>query len=102
MRQRATMRINIVAKAFIAGVTPTLTFENIKIGRVVDPGPVKKLAITKSSKDNVNAKSQPDKIDLARIGIFILKKTVNGFAPRFKAASSRDLSNDSKRALIVI
>ena len=73
-----------------AGVTPILTFEKIRIGNVVDPGPDKNVAITKSSKDRVNANSQPDKMDLEMIGILIFKNTINGVAPRSSADSSID------------
>ena len=57
----ATKIIIIVASAFISGLKPNLILEKIKIGNVVDPGPVTKLAITKSSSDRQNAKSHPDR-----------------------------------------
>ena len=54
----ATSRIMIVANALISGVTPSLTFENTTIGKVELPGPLTKLAITRSSKLSVKASSQ--------------------------------------------
>ncbi|GHT89444.1 hypothetical protein FACS1894113_4600 [Alphaproteobacteria bacterium] len=70
-RQEAIVQTKIVANAFIVGLTPILTFEKTIIGSVVEPGPVRKLAITRSSRDSVNAKSQPVRIDLVIIGSFI-------------------------------
>jgi len=57
----------MVASALISGDTPSLTFEKISMGNVVAPGPVVKLAITRSSKDNVKASSHP----AARAGAMI-------------------------------
>lgn len=90
MRHSATSIINIVANAFIEGLTPILTFENMRIGRVVAPGPDKKLAITRSSKDNVKDNNHPARIDLLIIGIVMNMKTFKGLAPKFKAASSNE------------
>ena len=42
----ATKIIIIVASAFMSGLRPNLILEKIKIGNVVDPGLVTKLAIT--------------------------------------------------------
>lgn len=78
------------------------TLEKISIGKVVEPGPVRKLAMTKSSNENVKASSQPDSIALEIAGILILKNTVKGLAPRLRAASSKDLSNDKSLARTVI
>ena len=62
----ATKIIIIVASAFISGLKPNRILEKINIGKVVDPGPVTKLAITKSSSDRQNAKSQPERRPGAR------------------------------------
>ena len=91
-----------MANAFIAGDRPMRTFEKINMGKVVEPGPVRKLAMTRSSNENVNASSQPDSSALKINGILIFKNTVNGLAPRFMAASSKDLSSDKSLALTVI
>ena len=60
MTPRVTTPTKIVETAFISGVTPSLTIEYIFIGRVVEPGPEVKLAITRSSSDRVKDKSQPE------------------------------------------
>src|SRR5208283_706638 len=57
---------NKVASALTSGLTPSRTLENTAIGRVVAEGPVTKLAMTRSSSDKVNAKSQPGRRDPAR------------------------------------
>jgi putrescine transport system permease protein len=62
---------NKTEKALIIGLMPILMFENNKSESVVDPGPVKKLAITKSSSDRVNASIHPVTIDRIMIGNFI-------------------------------
>ena len=54
-----TMPIRMVAMALISGVTPRRTDEKMRIGRVVEPGPDRKLAITRSSSDRVKLSSQP-------------------------------------------
>ena len=87
---KKTTPINIVEKAFIAGVIPILTFEKMRIGRVVAPGPDKKLAITRSSKDREKAKTQAASKDLLIIGIVIIVKTRKGVAPKLIAACSID------------
>ena len=97
---RIITNMKSVAKALITGVIPTLIFENISIGKVVAPGPVKKLAITKSSSDIMNASIQLDSIDLLNIGNFIFQKTTNGLAPKFNADSSIDLSSINNLDLI--
>ena len=86
----ATNIIIIVASAFISGLRPNLILEKIKIGNVVDPGPVTKLAITKSSSDRQNAKSHPEKRPGARRGRVIALITLKGFAPKSAAASSKE------------
>ena len=58
-----TVPIIRVAKAFTSGVTPSFILEKMTIGKVLAPAPEVKLAITKSSKDSVKAKSQPDNIE---------------------------------------
>ncbi len=88
----------IVAKAFNSGVTPVRTLENTKIGKVVAPGPAKKLAITTSSSDKAKDNSQPANKEGEIIGKVILKNTVEGLAPRSIAASSSDMSKSAKRA----
>ena len=55
--QTATMMS--VASALISGVTPKRTFERISTGKVLEPGPEVKLAMTTSSSDKVKASSQP-------------------------------------------
>ena len=85
-----TIRIKIVAKALISGDTPNLTLEKINMGNVVAPGPETKLEITKSSRESVNASSQPEIIAGKIIGSVISQMTLAGFAPRSIAASSRD------------
>ena len=57
------------------------------MGRVVDPGPEVKLAITRSSRDKVNDKSQPE-ITAGRIIGSVIKINVrNGVQPKSRAAS---------------
>ena len=46
-------------KAFTSGLKPNRTLEKTTIGSVLAPGPVVKLATTKSSKDIVKANNQP-------------------------------------------
>ena len=53
----ATTTIITVASALISGVTPSRTLENITMGKVELPGPLTKLAITRSSKLSVKAVS---------------------------------------------
>ena len=65
----------MVASALISGVTPSLTFEKITIGKVELPGPLTKLAITRSSKLRVKASSQAATTAGAIIGSVIEKKT---------------------------
>ena len=55
-----TIVTKMVASALMSGLTPSRTFENTTIGRVLDPGPATKLVITRSSSDSVNASSHPD------------------------------------------
>jgi len=81
-----------VEKAFISGEMPVRIREKITIGRVVDPAPEVKLAITTSSNDKIKASSHADSMAGEIIGRVIDKRTLDGFAPRSKAASSSVLS----------
>ena len=67
----------MVAKALISGVTPSRTFENTRIGNVDEPGPLTKLAITRSSKLRVKASSHAATTAGAITGSVIEKK-ING------------------------
>ena len=86
------MPIIIVANALMSGVTPSLIFEKIIIGMVLAPAPDVKLAITRSSKDRVNANNQPDSIDGAIKGKVISKAPCMGLPPKSIAASCNDWS----------
>ena len=88
----------ILARALISGLTPKRILEKINIGRVVAPGPDKKLAITRSSRDKAKDKSQLETRAGAIRGRVIIIKTLKGFAPRSKAASSNETSKSLKRA----
>ena len=55
----AIKAITSVQIALISGFTPSRTSEYIRIGSVAEPGPVVKLAITRSSSESVNASIQP-------------------------------------------
>ena len=79
---------NNAASALTSGLTPRRTLENTAIGRVVADGPVTKLAITRSSSDKVNARSQPETKAGLMPGRVIRASTVQGRAPRSSAASS--------------
>ena len=89
MTPRVTTPTKIVETAFISGVTPSLTIEYIFIGRVVDPGPEVKLAITRSSCDRVKDKSQPEITAGRIIGSVIRVNVLNGMHPKSSAASVR-------------
>jgi putrescine transport system permease protein len=71
--------------------------EKITIGSVLEPGPVTKLVITRSSQDSVKASSQPAAMAGTMIGIVIRKNTFAGRAPRSMAASSSDSSSVASR-----
>ena len=88
----ATTSTMMVASALMSGVTPSLTFEKISIGRVVAPGPAVKLEITRSSSYRVKASSQPEIIAGAMIGSVMSNITRNGVEPRSMAASSTEAS----------
>jgi hypothetical protein len=96
MTHTATNAIKRVAKALIAGVIPILMFEKITRGNVVAPGPVRKLAITTSSSDKVNANNHPDINDFRRRGTLMYMKDTIALAPRLRADSSTDLSSAIK------
>ena len=85
-----TVPIIRVAKAFTSGVTPSFILEKMTMGKVLAPAPEVKLAITKSSKDSVKAKSQPDNIEGAIRGKVMSKAICMGRPPRSMAASWRD------------
>ena len=89
MTPRVTTPTRIVETAFISGVTPSRTIEYIFIGRVVDPGPDVKLAITRSSSDRVKDKSQPEITAGRIIGSVISINVLNGVQPKSSAASVR-------------
>ena len=82
-----TRPTRIVETALISGVTPSLTIEYIFIGRVVDPGPEVKLAITKSSRDKVNDKSHPATTAGRIMGRVIKINVRKGVQPKSSAAS---------------
>ena len=67
------------------------------MGSVDEPGPDTKLAITKSSKDSVNASNQAATSAGAIVGMVIVKNTTRGLAPRSMAASSKVRSMPRKR-----
>ena len=64
--------INKVDRALISGLSPNRTLEKTTIGSVFAPGPVVKLATTRSSKDKVNANNQPAIIEGKITGKVIL------------------------------
>ena len=98
---KLTIHTITVAKAFNSGVTPVLTLEKTNIGKVVAPGPAKKLAMTTSSNESAKASNHPAISDVAINGKVILKNTVEGLAPKSIAASSIDLSKSLKRACTI-
>ena len=71
----------------------------MRIGSVVAPGPVVKLAITRSSSDSVKASMKPAAIAGAISGSVMRKKVRNGGQPRSIAASSRLRSKSDKPRL---
>ena len=87
--QTATVRMMIVASALMSGLRPVLMREKIRIGKVFAPGPVTKLAMTRSSSESVNANNQPETSAGVRRGSVIAVRTLNGLAPRSAAASSK-------------
>src|SRR5258708_37155446 len=85
----------------ISGLTPSRTFENTTMGRVLLPGPDVKLEITRSSHDNVKASSHPDKIAGKMMGSVMTKNTLTGRAPRSMAASSSAVSKVDRREFTI-
>src|SRR5258707_12344515 len=69
----------------------------MRIGSVVAPGPVVKLATTRSSSDKVKASIQPEASAGAMSGKVTVKKVFTGGQPRFMAASSSVISKVSSR-----
>ena len=68
------------------------------MGSVVAPGPVLKLAMTRSSSDSVKARRNPARTDGAMSGSVTLKNVRSGGAPRSIAASSSERSSVINRA----
>ena len=66
----------MVANAFILGLTPRRTLEKTLIGKVVEPGPETKLAITKSSNDNVKPKSH-EAVSAGKMMSRVIKKILS-------------------------
>jgi len=89
----------MVASTLISGLTPSRTFENTTMGRVLLPGPDVKLEITRSSHDRVKASSHPDRMAGKMMGSVMTKNTLTGSAPRSMAASSSERSISCRRAL---
>src|ERR1051325_2524523 len=83
--------------ALISGFTPSRTSEEIRIGSVVAPGPVEKLAITRSSNDSVKASIQPAATAGKISGSVMVMKVLSGGQPRSIAASSRLRSKVTSR-----
>src|SRR5665811_2502312 len=73
----------------------------MRIGRVVAPGPVVKLAITRSSSESENASIQPAAMAGAISGKVIVKNVLSGGQPRSIAASSRLRSKKTSRACTI-
>ena len=69
----------------------------MRIGSVVAPGPVVKLAITRSSSESVKASTQPAASAGAISRNVTVRKVLSGGQPRFMAASSRLRSKLSSR-----
>src|SRR5574337_1481529 len=68
------------------------------MGSVVEPGPLVKKVIMKSSSDRVNASSAPDRTPGKMSGSVMRQKVTNSFAPKSIAASSTALSKPCNRA----
>src|SRR5262245_6371495 len=69
----------------------------MRIGSVVAPDQVVKLATTKSTSESENASIQPAAIAGAISGSVTVRKVLNGGQPRSIAASSRLRSNSMSR-----
>ena len=74
----------------------------IEKGNKLTLGPVTKMLITTSSKDIAKDNSTPDKIAGINCGNTISKKVRNSDAPRSLAASCKEGSMPTKRALTMI
>src|SRR6056297_589335 len=97
MTPTATTAIRMVESALISGLTPSRIDDQILIGRVVADGPAVKDAITRSSSDSVNAKSQPEMTAGAMIGKVTSRNACIGEQPRSSAASSSERSKLTSR-----
>ena len=69
-------------RALTSGLSPILTLEKTTMGNVLAPGPVVKLATTKSSSDSVKARSQPEIIEGKITGRVTFQMTLLGTAPK--------------------
>src|SRR5882724_10794822 len=69
----------------------------MRIGSVVAPGPVTKLAITRSSSESAKASIQPDATAGQINGSVTVSNVRNGGQPRSIAASSRLMSKVTSR-----
>ena len=76
------MSIIIAERALTSGLNPNLTLEKTTIGKVLAPGPVVKLATTRSSNESVNASNQPDNIAGNITGAVTFQKIIFGIVPR--------------------
>src|SRR5690606_38721478 len=85
------------ASALMSGVTPSFTFDQIRMGSVVVPGPVVKLVITTSSSEIVKARSQPETMAGEMIGRVMSFITCQGRDPTSIAASSTAASASERR-----
>jgi hypothetical protein len=73
----------------------------MRIGSVVAPGPVVKLAITRSSSESEKASIQPAAIAGAISGSVMVRNVLSGGQPRSCAASSRLRSKPMSRACTI-
>lgn len=96
----ATTTTVIVASALISGVTPSLILDQIRIYRVVFPGPVTKFKMITSSREIVNAKSQPDRNAGEMTGGVMLRNICPSFDLGSTAASSMDTSASTSATLM--
>ena len=83
-----TTRIRIVANALMSGETPRRTFENINMGSVVAPGPDTKLAITKSSMDDLVIASFVSGPGATTLPMLIFSKVRLGVSPDINALAT--------------
>src|SRR5450432_2813059 len=92
MTQAPTRQIIKLASALTSGLTPSLTFEKITMGRVLAPGPDTKLDITKSSSERVKLSSQLEANAGAMLGRVVSRNARTGPEPKSMAASSSERS----------